>query len=214
MAEGLVVKGEEEDAGEIARGIRLKSWSRVPVKEVAIQRSFLDLIEACSILRQRGVSFLCRIVGEEGEAGAAMRALIAREGLEEIVALLPPAPQRALRGIYADADIFTLPCRITASGDRDGIPNVLAEAMAMELPLVTTDVSGILELVSDGVNGMVVKPGDAAALAAALEELILAPPAHRQALGRAARATILEHFDSHKTTRALKALLDDREDRF
>ncbi len=173
------------------------------------KKGFLDLIEACSILRQRGVSFRCHIVGEDGEAGPAMRALIAREGLEEIVALLPPAPQRALRGIYADADIFALPCRITASGDRDGIPNVLAEAMAMELPLVTTDVSGILELVSDGVNGVVVKPGDAAALAAALEDLILAPPAHRQALGRAARATILEHFDSHKTTRALKALLDD-----
>ncbi|HCK83493.1 MAG TPA: hypothetical protein DHW63_02935, partial [Hyphomonadaceae bacterium] len=128
------------------------------------KKGFLDLIEACSILRQRGVAFRCRIVGEEGEASAAMRALIAREGLEEIVALSPPAPQRALRGIYAEADIFALPCRITASGDRDGIPNVLAEAMAMELPLVTTDVSGILELVSDGVNGMVVKPGDAAAL--------------------------------------------------
>jgi glycosyltransferase involved in cell wall biosynthesis len=173
------------------------------------KKGFLDLIEACSILRQRGVSFLCRIVGEEGEASAAMRALIAREGLEDVVTLLPPAPQRALRGIYADADIFALPCRITASGDRDGIPNVLAEAMAMELPLVTTDVSGILELVSDGVNGMVVKPGDAAALAAALEDLILGPPGRRLALGRAARATILERFDSHKTTRALKALLDD-----
>jgi glycosyltransferase involved in cell wall biosynthesis len=172
------------------------------------KKGFLDLIEACAILRQRGVAFRCRIVGEEGEASAAMRALIAREDLGDCVTLAPPAAQRALRNIYAEASVFALPCRITASGDRDGIPNVLAEAMAMELPVVTTDVSGILELVSDGETGLVVRPGDPAALAAALEQLLLAPAARRAELGRAARAVIVERFDSLKTTRALKRLLD------
>jgi glycosyltransferase involved in cell wall biosynthesis len=171
------------------------------------KKGFLDLIEACAILRQRGVAFRCRIVGEEGDASAAMRALIACEELADCVILAPPAPQRALRDIYAEAAVFALPCRITASGDRDGIPNVLAEAMAMELPVVTTGVSGILELVSDGETGLVVRPGDPAALAAALEQLLLAPAARRAQLGRAARAVIVERFDSQKTTSALKLLL-------
>ncbi len=173
------------------------------------KKGFLDLIEACAILRQRGVSFRCEIVGEEGEASAAMRALIANEDLADCVTLCPPATQRALRDIYAEAALFALPCRITASGDRDGIPNVLAEAMAMELPVVTTDVSGILELVSDGQSGLVVRPGDPAALAAALEELLQAPAERRLEMGRAARAVIVERFDSLKTTHALKQLLDD-----
>lgn len=100
-----------------------------------------------------------------------------------------------------------LPCLIAGDGDRDGIPNVLAEAMAMGLPVVTTAVSGIPEIVSDGVDGAIVPPADAPALAVALEAL-LADPARRARLGAAARRTgICERFDSRRTTLELQALL-------
>lgn len=172
------------------------------------KKGFLDLIAACAVLKKRGVEFQACIVGEEGEAGPAMRALIARENLSDTVTLAPPAPQRALRDIYAKATLFALPCRITDSGDRDGIPNVLAEAMAMELPVVTTDVSGIPELVHHRRTGLLVPPADVEALATALEEVLTGASEDRLALGRAARAIIEERFDSRKTTLSLKSLFD------
>ena len=137
-----------------------------------------------------------------------MRDLIAEHGLQDLIELIPPAPQKALREIYARATVFALPCRITDSGDRDGIPNVLAEAMAMELPVVTTNVSGIPELVDDRQTGFLVRPSDPEALADALEELLTASPDRRLALGRAARKTIQERFDSQTTTLSLKSLFD------
>jgi glycosyltransferase involved in cell wall biosynthesis len=172
------------------------------------KKGFLDLIAACAQLQQRGVAFAARIVGEEGDAGPAMRDLIARHGLQNVITLAPPAPQKELKEIYARATVFALPCRIADSGDRDGIPNVLAEAMAMELPVVTTDVSGIPELVHHQRTGLLVKPGDPDGLAAALENVLVARPEARAALGRAARAIIKERFDSQTTTLSLKALFD------
>ena len=172
------------------------------------KKGFLDLIAACAQLKKRGVEFQACIVGEEGEAGPAMRAMIVREGLSDTVTLAPPAPQRALRDIYARATLFALPCRITDSGDRDGIPNVLAEAMAMELPVVTTDVSGIPELVHHRRTGLLVPPADVSALASAMEEVLTSTPEDRLTLGRAARAIIEERFDSRKTTLSLKGLFD------
>ena len=172
------------------------------------KKGFLDLIAACAQLQRRGVSFEARIVGEEGDAGPAMRNLIERHGLQNVITLTPPAPQHELRDIYARATVFALPCRIADSGDRDGIPNVLAEAMAMELPVVTTDVSGIPELVHHKRTGLLVKPGDPDGLAVALEDILMARPETRAALGRAARAIIKERFDSQTTTLSLKALFD------
>ncbi|MCB0087248.1 MAG: glycosyltransferase, partial [Caldilineaceae bacterium] len=105
----------------------------------------------------------------------------------------------------AQADIFTLPCLVVDSGDRDGIPNVLAEGMAMELPVVSTSISGIPEIVEHDVNGLLIEQKDALALANALEQLLLdAELRHR--LGQAARATILDVFDSWQTTVALRDL--------
>ncbi len=94
---------------------------------------------------------------------------------------------------YRAADLFVLPCRIAADGDRDGLPNVLMEAMSCGLAVLSTRVSGIPELIDDGVNGRLTPPGDAPALCAALGELI-ADRNLRHRLGAAGEARLRADF--------------------
>ena len=94
---------------------------------------------------------------------------------------------------YRGADLFVLASRIAADGDRDGLPNVLLEAGALELPVLASRTAAIAELIEDGVNGRLVPPDDPRALAAALAALIR-DPAARMAMGRAGRRRVLEQF--------------------
>ena len=79
--------------------------------------------------------------------------------------------QSSLYTEYQNADVFCLPCRVLDNGDRDGLPNVLMEAMACGLPVITTPVSGIPEIIHDGHNGTLVPPNDAEALADAIQRI-------------------------------------------
>jgi glycosyltransferase involved in cell wall biosynthesis len=168
------------------------------------KKGFDQLIGACALLAHRGIDFTCRIVGEDGSAGPALRAQIAALGLNERVLLQSAMAQDALREVYRDAAVFALPCRVMEDGDRDGFPNVLAEAMAMGVPVVTTPISGIPEMIDDGEHGLLVD-GSAAELAGAIERLLGEPALHAH-LVRAARARSCERFDSRRTTRALHDL--------
>jgi glycosyltransferase involved in cell wall biosynthesis len=169
------------------------------------KKGFDDLVAACAMLAREGLAFRCAIVGEPGPADAALRASIAAEGLAERVELRSPVTQDRLRDVYRGARVFALPCRVTADGDRDGFPNVLAEAMACGVPVVSTCISGIPEMIDDGVHGLLVEPGNVAALAGALRRLLADDALHTQ-LARNGRARICERFDSRHTTRALHAL--------
>lgn len=169
------------------------------------KKGFPYLIEACRLLKARGHTFRCRIIGQRDEQSELVRRLIEEGQLTDTVAIQGGVTQEELRHIYAAATIFALPCLVVDSGDRDGIPNVLAEAMATGLPVVSTNISGIPEIVEDGVNGLLAPEKDAAALAEAIERLLL-DPALRQRLGQAARTTITEIFDSWQTTVALRDL--------
>jgi glycosyltransferase involved in cell wall biosynthesis len=95
---------------------------------------------------------------------------------------------------YRTATLFALPCVVSTDGDRDGIPNVILEAMAMQLPVVSTRHSGIPEAVIDGVTGVLVQPGDADALAEALE-LLLGDSDLRRDMGRRGRQAVAETFE-------------------
>lgn len=163
------------------------------------------LVDAVARLHESGVRLRCLLLGEDGDQLPQIRATIAARGLADVVTIRGPVTHDELRELYSAATIFALPCLVAADGDRDGIPNVLAEAMAMSLAVVTTDVSGIPEIVADGVNGVVVPERDAAALAQAIGGL-LADPERRQRLGAAARETICTRFDSRRTTLALQSL--------
>jgi glycosyltransferase involved in cell wall biosynthesis len=173
------------------------------------KKGFTYLVEACGVLRDRGHRFSCRIVGGRDEHAETIERLIARLGLQEIVKLQPAVMQEELREIYTQATLFALPCQIVGSGDRDGIPNVLVEAMAMRLPVVSTDISGIPELIEPHVSGLLVPQKDATALVAAIEELLFDEELRRR-LGQAARERVMEHFDARRNILALKALFDSQ----
>jgi len=169
------------------------------------KKGFDHLIEACALLKRDGVRFGCVIVGERGEAYDGICRLIEQHGLADHVRLRSAVAQDELRDIYRGARVFALPCRVTADGDRDGFPNVLAEAMAMGVPVVSTAISGIPEFIDDGVHGLLVPGGDANALADALKRLLADDMLHAR-LARAGRQRIVERFDSRRTTIALREL--------
>jgi glycosyltransferase involved in cell wall biosynthesis len=164
------------------------------------------LIEACHLLRQRGQPFRCEIVGY-GEEQERLQALIASHGLQDQIQLTGKLTREHVIDRYARATVYVQPSRVAADGDRDGIPNVLLEAMAMGVPVVATNVSGIPEIVCHGRNGLLIEPDDPAALADAMTQLI-DDPAMGAELGRAARQAVTDTFDNDHNLRLVIQLLE------
>ena len=174
------------------------------VGRLVAKKGFDVLVEACAGLRERGVDFEAVIVGQDDKHGDEVRRRIAALGLHEQVRLPGPMGQAELSEEYRRAGVVCLPCRLLAN-DRDGIPNVLIEAMASRVPVVTTAVSGIPELVSDGENGLLVPPDDPEALAAALIRLREEPELAGR-LARAGEETVRRRFDGDALAGRLAAL--------
>jgi glycosyltransferase involved in cell wall biosynthesis len=152
------------------------------------------LVDACARLARRGVPFRAEIAGTGPEL-AALRARAAAAGLGGRVRI--PGRlllQEELLAFLRRGHVFCLPCRRASDGDVDGLPLVLLEAACTGLPLVSTAVAGIPDLVEDGVTGLLVGPDDAEALADALEAL-LRDPLRRATLGAAARRRAAGSFD-------------------
>jgi len=159
------------------------------------------LVEACRILRDQGIQFECRIIGE-GPMRPALEDQIRQFGLENFVRLLGALPHEEVIAQYQQATVFTLPAVLGKDGDRDGIPNVILEALSMELPVVSTLHSGIPEVVEEGVSGLLVPPENASALASALERVIC-DPEMRNAFGKAGRQIVADRFNPEKNVRRL-----------
>jgi glycosyltransferase involved in cell wall biosynthesis len=161
------------------------------------------LIDACRLLAQRGLDFECRLIGSGPDARALARR-IRRAGLASRVQLLGSCTRDEVAAELARADVLAAPSVPTASGRREGIPVVLMEALASEVPVVASRLSGIPELVEDGVEGTLVAPRDAGALASALARLA-GDVELRAQLGRAGRRKVLREFDQHANAAALVA---------
>ncbi|HEY7076620.1 MAG TPA: glycosyltransferase [Solirubrobacteraceae bacterium] len=174
------------------------------VGRLVAKKGFDLLVEACALLRDRGVDCELRIVGQDDTDGNRVRERIATLGLAGRVTLAGPVGQAELLGEYRRADVLCMPCRLLAD-DRDGIPNVLVEAMAAGTPVVATAVSGIPELVRDGHDGLLVAPEDPAALAGALARLH-ADPTLAARLAAAGRETVARRFDGERLARRLADL--------
>ena len=166
------------------------------------------LIRACRLLDDRGVDFVCRIVGP-GPDYQRLDCLVDALGLRDTVKLCGGLPHDQVRALYDQATVFALPCVRGADGSLDGIPNVLLEAMAAQLPVVSTGIAAIPELLEDGVNGLLVPPRDELALAEALSRL-LDDPNLRSDLGRQGHQTVCERFDLERNVRALCDVLVNR----
>ncbi len=170
------------------------------------KKGFGDLVSAVKILRQHGCPLRLEIIGS-GPLKERIWAQIRQLDLEDCVSLVGAKDQQAVRSAYQRAALFVLPCIITSDGDRDGIPNVLYEAMASGVPVISTRVSAIPELVQSEHNGLLVNPGDPAMLAASIEGLVL-NPGLRDRLARAARDTIEKRFTLERTSRELFELFE------
>jgi len=170
------------------------------------KKGFDTLIASCGILKRSGYRFRCDIVGYGPERETLQKQIDAL-GLGQTVWLRGSMVHEKLVHLYRHASIFALPCRVGADGDRDGIPNVLMEAMAMNIPVVTTPVSGIPELVEDGINGMLVAPDQPRQLADVLQCLLLNERLRRQ-LAAAAKARLHDEFSLLPNLAILKNLFD------
>ncbi|MBN1997981.1 glycosyltransferase family 4 protein [candidate division KSB1 bacterium] len=165
------------------------------------KKGFKLLISACQNLKRRGIRFHCFIIGE-GDERASLELLTRIKRVNDVITFTGAVPSSKVREYYQKADIFVLPCVIDQNGDRDGIPNVIAEAMAMERPVVSTTVSGIPELVNSGETGILVEPGDVAALEKALTFLIQSPREARR-MGKKGRQRVKDVFDREEKTKEL-----------
>ena len=169
------------------------------------KKGHADLIEACHLLRLQGIDLECRIVGE-GPLRSELEERTTRYGLQHHVHLIGGQPQSQVQELLRTwADVFALPCIIASDGDRDGIPVALAEAMAMELPVISTDIVGIRELVQVG-TGILVPPQNPAALAEALQTIGAQDPSTRLDMGRRGRAVVDAEFNLQKGTKQLAGI--------
>jgi colanic acid/amylovoran biosynthesis glycosyltransferase len=168
-------------------------WTIVCVASLQPQKGHRFLVEACRRLVAAGVDLRCLLVGD-GETRQQLVAQIADAGLDGRVVLLGQQPRHRVIELLGSADVVAQPSVVLDSGKMEGIPVALMEAMAMERPVVATAISGVPELVRDGLTGVVVPAGDPDALTAALRQLH-DDPAASAALGRAARELVMAEFD-------------------
>jgi glycosyltransferase involved in cell wall biosynthesis len=172
------------------------------------KKGFDVLLAACGRIARPNPAQPCEatIIGE-GTQRQALEAAIARHRLTGLVTLAGRQPPETVRAAMREAALLVLPSRRLANGDRDGVANVLLEAMALGAPVVTTAAGAAGEVIQDGENGRLVAPDDPDALAAAITTL-LDDPAARLRLARAARATIEAQFDEEQTIAALERRLE------
>lgn len=171
----------------------------VSVGRLVPKKGFIHLVRACELLARRGIAFRCLIVGG-GPEQEALQAAITAGKLEEKVLLL--GPQSNVKPYLQRADLFVQPCVLDPSGDRDGIPTTLMEAMAMQLPVISTTVSGIPELVQHEQTGLLVPPADPEALAQAICRLLVDEKL-RHELASAGRRHVEIYHDVEANTQKL-----------
>ena len=169
------------------------------------KKGFDVLIDACASLRNSGREFRCEIIGD-GPLSAELQARIDRHGLGKRVLLAGPRPQAEIAVRLSKGTLLVLPCRVDADGAMDNLPTVVMEAMASALPVVSTDVGGVAEMVRDGETGLLVSQNDPNATAEALSRL-LANRELAQSLGRKGRERARELFSIQKNVHALRKII-------
>ena len=138
----------------------------------------------------------------------ALKRAAADLGIDKKISWLGPQPQDTVLSLYRENDLFILPSRIAAGGDRDGLPNVLMEAASQGLAIITTDLSGITEFITADQQGLLVPPDDAVALCDAIHRLGTDPEL-RATLAAAAKVRVTQEFDHQDNIQPLISLIED-----
>jgi glycosyltransferase involved in cell wall biosynthesis len=177
----------------------------VAIGRLIVKKGFGNLIRACALLAERETSFRCEIFGE-GPLEKELQMQIEDLSLQERVQLRGPKPQHELKTSLAAANVFVLPSIPEAEGGMDNLPTVIMEAMATGLPVVSTGIGGIPEMVVDNETGFLVQPDNTVALAGAIEKAIN-DRSLGQSLGQAGRERAQDVFSIEKNARELRALI-------
>lgn len=177
----------------------------VTVGRLVEKKGFATLLAACALLKKQGTPFYCRIIGA-GPLEEALREQICQLDLEQNVALEGAHPEDEVMRYLRGARVFALACAREADGGMDNLPTVLIEAMACSVPVISTRLAGIPEMVIPGETGELIPENDAAALAAALGKLLNDRELARR-WGERGRALATAKFSTERTTRHLKNLL-------
>jgi colanic acid/amylovoran biosynthesis glycosyltransferase len=172
------------------------------------KKGFADLIDACALLRDRGLDFECTIIGG-GPLEEALRARIVERGLQGIVSLPGPQPQEEVRRLLTEARLFALACATEPDGGMDTLPTVIIEAMAAGLPVVSTRLAAVPEMVAHGVTGLLVEEKQPRQLADALETL-LRDPEMGERFGACGKTVAAERFAAEVTVAQLRKLLEEK----
>lgn len=168
------------------------------------KKGFDDLIRAAAILKKQGVDFECKIIGT-GEQQKLLNSLIQELEVDDVVTMPGPMPREELINLYPTASVFAAPCVIGNDGNRDGLPTVLIEAMALGVPVVSTPVTGIPEIVRHGETGYIVPESSPEELAESIKQLI-DDRETAQKMAAAGRNLIESQFNLRANVRELREL--------
>ncbi len=177
----------------------------VGVGRLVEKKGFSFLLEACSLLRDRGTEFRCRIVGGGHQKQKLLNQIDQLE-LGGTVSLVGARSHQGVMEQLGRCRLAVLPCIVGEDGNRDALPTVLLEAMAMGKPVVSTDLEGIDEIVEDGKTGLLVPQRDRASLAEALEKLLSDRPL-AISLGKRGREKAERLFDLRHNVGLLRGLI-------
>ena len=175
------------------------------VGRLIAKKGFADLISACGLLKERGKLFRCEIIGE-GPLENELRRQIEQLNLQNGVALSGARTLREVRQRLAAANVFVLPSIIDAGGGMDNLPTVIMEAMSTGLPVVSTTIGGIPEMVVENETGLLMQPDDPVGLANAIEKLIN-DPAIAQKMGQKGYERAQRLFSIETNVRELCSLI-------
>lgn len=190
-----------ECAGDKKRGNTL-----LCVANLVEKKGHETAIRACSLLKSRGVDFRLHIVGD-GELRGRLERLVEECDLAANVILHGHVPNDRLEEFYSEADVFVMPCLTDRFGDRDGIPVAFMEALACRVPVISTWVSGIPELVRHDESGLLVPERSIDGLAEAIETLLKDPQRARR-MGERGREIVAREFEIEKTSSILRGYIE------
>jgi len=207
--EHLVATLPHDRVVHVPNGVALEPAAPVPargpvlcVARLVPKKGVDTLLHAVADLADTQPDLRVELAGG-GELSDELAALAARLGIADRVAFLGALSSTEIDAAYRRASMFVLPCRIDADGDRDGMPTVILEAMSRGLPVVSTEIIGIPEVIVHGRTGLLVPPDDAGALASAIDKLWSDPDLARD-LGTAARDLVAERFDPQRSAHLLR----------
>jgi len=171
------------------------------------KKGFEYLIQACQILKNRGLNFKCQIIGEGGHRSL-LEQKVRGAGTDDRIEFLGSKTQDEVIQLMRRSTLLCLPCIVADNGDRDALPTVLLEALALGLPVVSTKVTGIPEIVEDGTEGLLVEEKDSEALSQAMLRL-LNNPGLRESFSRNGVLKVEERFSIRENVASLKRAFDN-----